>query len=181
MKSILIVGVAMGACALLSACSLAQRYMPGVTMSDADVLGVFNSINRSEVDAGQLASERASSEEVRAYASRMVKEHDATLQETSQLAQRIRLEPHHPALAANVDNTHHKAMDNLREKAGPTFDKAYMKYQVKTHKQSVDLVKDMADTVNDPQFRRFLQETQPELQSHLEAAQFVQRQVRARQ
>ncbi|UVT20352.1 MAG: DUF4142 domain-containing protein [Nitrospira sp.] len=178
MKSIVMVAVAMGACALLSACSLAQRYMPGATMSDADVLGVFNSINRSEVDAGQLARERASSEEVRAYASRMVKEHDATLQDTSQLAQRIRLEAHHPALAASVDNTHHKAMDNLREKAGPNFDKAYMKYQIKLHEQSVDLVKDMADAVNDPQFQRFLQQVRPELQSHLEAAQTVQRHVR---
>ncbi|UVT20079.1 MAG: DUF4142 domain-containing protein [Nitrospira sp.] len=178
MKSILIVAVAIGACALLSACSLAQRYMPGATMSDADVLGVFNSINRSEVDAGQLARERASSEEVRAYASRMVKEHDAKLQETSQLAQRIRMEPHQTALAASVDNTHHKAMANLREKKGPHFDKAYMKYQIKMHEQSVDLVKDMADAVNDRQFHRFLQEIRPELQSHLASAQTIQRHVR---
>lgn len=180
MKSILVVAVALGAFTLLSACSLAQRYLPGATMSDADVLGVFNSINRSEVDAGQLARERVSSEEVRAYASRMVKEHDATLQHTSQLAQRIRLEPRQTALAASVDNTHHKAMDNLREKAGPKFDKAYMKYEITMHKQSVDLVKDMADSVNDPQFQRFLKEARPELQSHLEAAQSVQRQVRSK-
>ncbi|MDK2744619.1 MAG: DUF4142 domain-containing protein [Nitrospira sp. BO4] len=175
MKSIHIVVIAMGAWALLSACSLAQRYMPGTTMSDADVLGVLNSINRSEVDAGQLASERASSEAVRVYASRMVADHQAKIAETSQLVKRIRLEPHQPALAESIDNTHRKAMENLREKAGLNFDKAYIKYEIKMHDQSVDLVKNMADAVNDPQFRRYLLEIRPEMETHLEAALTVQR------
>lgn len=45
--------------------------MPGATMSDAAILGVLNAINHSAIAAGQLAKDRASSDEVQRYASRM--------------------------------------------------------------------------------------------------------------
>lgn len=177
MKSLLAVAAMLSACALVSACSLVERTMPGATMSDADLLGVLHTINHSEIDAGQLARDRALSEEVLAYASRMVNEHQMLMQDADRLAHRIGMEPHKPALASTFENAHRKAMEELRDNAGLNFDKSYIGYQITMHQQAVNLVKGAVEWVNDPQVKRFLGEAVPNLQSHLEAAQSVQRRI----
>ncbi|OQW37258.1 MAG: hypothetical protein A4E19_13925 [Nitrospira sp. SG-bin1] len=175
MKFSLTVMVMIAACSIFSACSLAQRAMPGATMSDADVVGVLNTVNRSEIHAGQLARDRASSSEVRAYASQMVNEHQLKMQNATQLARRIGVQPQQPALARTLENTHREAMEELREKSGRDFDKAYLEYQIKMHQQSVDLVENTVESVDHPELKRFLRETRPDLQKHLATAQSIQR------
>ena len=177
MKLLVTVAAMMSVCALVAACSLVERAMPGATMSDADLLGVWNTINHSEIDAGQLARDRASSEEVLAYASRMVHDHQMHMQDADRLAQRIRMEPRKPALASTFENAHQKAMEELRDNAGLNFDKSYIGYQITMHQQEVNLVKGAVEWVNDPQVKRFLGEAVPDLQSHLEAAHSVQRRI----
>ena len=177
MKLLVTVAAMMSVCALVAACSLVERAMPGATMSDADLLGVWNTINHSEIDAGQLARDRASSEEVLAYASRMVHDHQMHMQDADRLAHRIRMEPRKPALASTFENAHQKAMEELRDNAGLNFDKSYIGYQITLHQQAINLVNDAVGWVNDPQVKRFLGEAVPDLQSHLEAAQSVQRRI----
>lgn len=174
MRSSLSVIATIAACLGFSACSLVQRAMPG-SMSDADVVGVLNTVNRSEITAGQLARDRASSLEVRAYASQMVNEHQLKLQDTTQLARRIGVRPETPALAQTLENTHREAMTKLRDKSGRDFDKAYLEYQITMHQQSVKLVEDTAESVHHPELKRFLRETRPDLQKHLSSAQSIQR------
>lgn len=177
MKLLVTVAAMMSVCALVAACSLVERAMPGATMSNADLLGVWNTINHSEIDAGQLARDRASSEEVLVYASRMVHDHQMHMQDADRLAHRIRMEPRKPALASTFENAHQKAMEELRDNAGLNFDKSYIGYQITLHQQAINLVKDAVEWVNDPQVKRFLGEAVPDLQSHLEAAQSVQRRI----
>lgn len=174
MRSSLSVVVAIAACSIMSACSLVQQAMPGA-MSDADVVGVLNTVNRSEVEAGQLAKTKASSSDVRVYASQMVNEHQLKMQDATQLARRIGVQPQKPALARTLESTHQEAMDKLREKSGRDFDRAYLEYQIQMHQQSVNLVEDSAESVNNPELKRFLRETRPDLQEHLSAAQSMQR------
>lgn len=112
-----------------------------------------------------------------AYASRMVHDHQMHMQDADRLAHRIRMEPRKPALASTFENAHQKAMEELRDNAGLNFDKSYIGYQITLHQQAINLVKDAVEWVNDPQVKRFLGEAVPDLQSHLEAAQSVQRRI----
>jgi predicted outer membrane protein len=118
MKSALTVAVTITAGIVLSGCSLAQRSMPGSTMSNADILGLLNTINRSDIDAGQLAEQTASTQEVRSFASRMVSEHQMMVQKIDQLAPRLSVQPQKPALASTMENTHQETMEELRTKSG---------------------------------------------------------------
>lgn len=174
MRSSLSVMVIIAACSFFSACSLVQRVMPGA-MSDADVVGVLNTVNRSEIEAGQLARDRAASSEVRAYASQMVNEHQLKMHNTTQLARRIGVRPRTPALAQTLENTHREAMTQLRDKSGRDFDRTYLEYQIKMHQQSVNLVEDTAGSVDHAELKRFLRETRPDLQKHLSAVLSIQR------
>jgi predicted outer membrane protein len=103
MKSALTVVVTITASILLSGCSLVQRAMPGSTMSNAEILGLLDTINRSEIDAGQLAKQKASTPEVRSFASRMMSEHQMMVQKVNQSAARLSVQLQKPALASTME------------------------------------------------------------------------------
>jgi len=168
--------VALAAGILIAGCSLAQRAMPGATMSDANVLAVLNTIDRAEIEAGQLAAQKAASEDVRQLATRTVEEHTQMTQQTRQLAQRMNVEPDKPALASTMEKAHRETMEELRGKSGRDFDQAYITYQIKMHEQAIGLVKDTAGSVSSARLQQHLRQAQPDLQSHLSAARAVERQ-----
>jgi putative membrane protein len=161
--------------AILSGCSLFQWAMPGATLSDANVLAMLDTINLSEIDAADLAKQKASSEEVRSFASRMLNEHTTMMQKSRQLAQRINVQPDTPALASTAGKTHQETMEELRKASGPDFDHAYLKYQIKMHEQAIDLVQDTAGSVDDLRLQQYLRQARPDLDSHLSAARAIER------
>lgn len=148
--------------------------MPGATMSDTAILGVLNAINHSAIAAGQLAKDRASSDEVQRYASRMVNEHERQREKTNQLAHQFSLGPQKPALDSTYQNTYQNALEDLRDNAGPQFDNVYIEYQIRMHEQAANLVEAAAYSVKRPEFKKFLREVGPDLQRHLKAALSVQ-------
>lgn len=151
--------------------------MPGATLSDANVLAMLDTINLGEIDAAQLAQQKASSEPVKIYAARMLNEHSTMMQDTRQLGERIHVRPDPPALASTIGTAHRKAMEKLRTLSGHEFDHAYLKYQIKMHEQAIDLVRDTAASVDSPLLRQHLSKARPDLDSHLSEARTVERQV----
>ena len=84
-------------------------------------------------------------------------------------------------LASALETTHQQTMEQLRKKSGQDFDRAYMAYQVEMHQQALKLVEDTADSSDDSRLKQHLIQERPELQSHLSAAQNLQRQLVAQQ
>jgi putative membrane protein len=162
---------------VLSGCSLFQWAMPGATLSDANVLAMLDTINLSEIDAAHLATQKASSEEVKTFATRMLNEHTMMMQDTRQLAQRINVQPETPALASTAAKTHQETMEELRKLSGRDFDQAYLKYQIKMHEQAIDLVQDTADSMDNPKLQQHLRQARPDLDSHLTSARVLERQL----
>jgi putative membrane protein len=173
MKSALIAALIFTAGIVLPGCVLTQKMMPG-TMSNSEILGVLDTINRSEIDAGKLAKEKATAPEVRSFASRMVSEHERMMEDMDQLAKRMDVQPQKPALAFTLNDAHQDTMEKLRDKSGSDFDQAYIEYQVKMHEQAIDLVKNATNEVGNFSLKKYLRETRPELYSHLDSAQFIQ-------
>jgi len=174
MKSVLTVAVTITAGIVLSGCVLTQKMMPG-TMSSSEIFGVLDTINRSEIDAGKLAKEKATAPEVRSFASHMVSEHERMMEDMKQLARRMDVQPQKPALAFTLNASHQDAMEELRDKSGSDFDKAYIEYQVKMHEQAIDLIRNGADEADNFSLKKHLRETRPELQNHLASAESIER------
>jgi len=165
---------------ILSGCSLFQWGMLGATLSDANVLAMLDIINLSEIDSADLAKEKASSEEVRTFASRMLNEHTAMMQKTRLLAQRINVDPQTPFLASIVGKRHQETMEELRSMSGADFDQAYLKYQIKMHEQAIDLVKNTVDSVHNRRLQHHLKGDRQDLLTHLSLASGIERHVVAR-
>jgi putative membrane protein len=161
---------------LLSGCAAAQRAMPGSTLSHANIISVLDTIDVSEIEAAQLAKEKASSEYVRSFAASLGKEHTEKMQHNLQLSNRMRVSPEKPRLASALESTHRETMEELRKKSGQDFDRAYIDYQVTMHEQAVKLVEDTANSVDDARLKQHLIKTRPDLITHLSAAKALQRQ-----
>jgi putative membrane protein len=165
--NVLFVGFCIGG--VLSGCAAAQRAMPG-TLSNANIISVLDTIHVSEIEAAQLAKDKASSPEVRSFAASLVTEHTERMQNNLQFAHRMRVNPEKPQLASALESTHRKTMEELRKQSGQDFDRAYIDDQVAMHAQAVKLVEDTATSVDDTRLKQHLIKTRPDLITHLSAA-----------
>ena len=163
----------------LTACAVSERMMPG-TMSDANVLAVLNTIDKSEIEAAQLAKQKAQSAEVRSYAGHLIDDHTAVMDKNRQLASRVNIRPEPSALASTLTSTHQETMDKLRNMSGQEFDRAYIGYQVAMHDQAVSLVEKTSRSTDNPQLQQQLGQILPDLREHLNKAKTLQTQLGGR-
>ena len=165
---------------LLFGCAAIERTMPS-TLSDANIVSVLNTIDVTEIDAAQLAKEKASSLPVQAYAMHLLEDHTIMMQKDLELVNRMKVQPHKPRLALALESTHQETMEELRKMSREDFDRAYIAYQVTMHQQALKLVEDTADSADDVRLQYHLGQARPDLQSHLAMAQDLQRQLVAQQ
>ena len=116
----------------------------------------------AEVELGKLALEKATSQQVKDFASMMVKDHGAANTELMAIAQQKNI-----TLPSTVDDDHKKKMDDLSKKTGADFDKAYVDEMVSGHKSTLKLMEDEARDGKDTDLKAFAAKTAPVVQSHL--------------
>ncbi|MDQ3535374.1 MAG: DUF4142 domain-containing protein [Bacteroidota bacterium] len=128
-----------------------------------------------EIELGQLAVQKANSQEVKNFAQKMVDDHSRANEKLKQIAQRKNI-----ALPNGIPNDHRKHIDDLREKSGREFDKEYMDLMVSEHKDDVSKFEDAADDLNDNEIKSFAQETLPKLRQHREEAEQIHERIKER-
>ena len=161
---------------LLSSCAFTEQLIP-ITMTHANVVAVLDTIDQIEVDACELGKDKADSQNVRFFASRLALEHTRSIQARHHLAERMDVEPKKPQLASALEEMYGESKTLLRKKSGRDFDEAYIKNQIMVHEQMIKLVQDTEDSMDDPDLRQHLRYIRPDLLSHLSAARATGRQL----
>jgi len=116
----------------------------------------------AEVDAGNLAGQKGNSQAVKDFGAMMVKDHSAANDKLKSIA-----------AAENVELPTKPSMSQMAAKAkldvlsGDTFDKAYIKNQVKAHERTVALFRKEISSGSDSQAKAFATETLPVIRGHL--------------
>jgi putative membrane protein len=118
-----------------------------------------------EVKLGEVAEQRAQSEEVKKFAKRMVEDHSKAIEELKALGAR-----EHINLPTNISHQHSLRYKALEKLSGPEFDRAYARDMVQDHQQDINEFKHGAATAQKPELKEFAQKTLPTLESHLEQA-----------
>jgi len=122
--------------------------------------------NAAEIQAGKLASTKATSPQVRAFADQMVADHSKTSSELQVLASMKGV-----TLPSEPDLAHKKAYAKLEKYAGPKFDEQYMEHAgVRDHKAAVSLFRKGTTSIYDADIKSFAQNTLPAIQHHYEMA-----------
>jgi len=120
----------------------------------------------AEVELGQLASSKGSSDEVKKFGQRMVDDHGKANDKLKQLAQSKNVE------LPNEPSAKHKATKRRLEKlSGEQFDHAYVAEMLKDHKKDVSEFERESKNAKDPDVKEFASQTLPTLQEHLKEVQ----------
>ena len=160
---------------LAGGCALLQQSLPGVALSDSKVIGVLDSLDESAIAAARLAQEKASAPEVQAFAGRVLNEHRLSAEGNGRLAAALSLQPESPTLVSQLNEAHEQAMHQLRATSGPTFDRAYVAYEIKRHVMAFNFVEAAAEDEGTRLLKQELVRTGPDLLSHLSAARALER------
>jgi putative membrane protein len=142
---------------------MAQQATIGKT--DAAFLNTAAERQQSEIQLGQLAVERAESEQVKQFAQRMVQDHTKASQEISNLATTIGI-----TLSETKGKGDQQHMGKLSSLSGPQFDRAYVKHEMSDHKKTVSEFAAKSKALKNPQIRAWASATLPMLKEHLSLA-----------
>jgi putative membrane protein len=119
----------------------------------------------TEVELGKVAAQKASSENVKQFAQKMIDDHTKTNDELKQVASKESI-----SLPDTLDPKHQSEINKLSKLSGEDFDKAYAKEQLKDHEADVKDFSAEAQGGADPNVKAFASSTLPVLQQHLELA-----------
>ncbi len=125
----------------------------------------------AEVQLGTLAQERASSDDVKSFAKRMVDDHTKVGEDLAKVAQKK-----HVALPKEIDAKHKALHDRLAKLSGKEFDRAYMDAMLADHREDVAAFQREAKS-SDADVRDFATRSLPTLEQHLASAQEIDRMV----
>ena len=120
----------------------------------------------AEVELGNLAKEKASSNDVKQFGDRMVTDHSKANDELKQWAQQKNV-----TLPTALDAKHKATRDRLAKLSGDAFDKAYMHEMVTDHQKDVAAFKKESTSGRDADLKAWAAKTLPTLQEHLKLAQ----------
>jgi len=122
----------------------------------------------AEVELGKLASEKASSDEVKQFGQRMVTDHSKANEELKQVATSKGVD-----VPKNLNAKHKATRDRLAKLSGADFDKAYMKDMVQDHEKDVSEFRAESTKAKDSEVKGFASKTLPTLEEHLSQAKSI--------
>jgi putative membrane protein len=118
-----------------------------------------------EVQLGQAAQQKASSDAVKELGKKIAQDHTQINQELADLAKMKSV-----SLPSDLGN-HQAAMDKISNQSGAAFDKAYTKAMVRDHKKDVKEFERISSNAMDSDVKAFAAKTLPTLKEHLRMAE----------
>jgi putative membrane protein len=124
--------------------------------------------NKAEVELGKMAEQKASSDAVKSFGKRMMKDHKQASEQLESIADRLGV-----TLPNKVNAKDQATKARLEKFSGNEFDQAYMRDMVKDHTKDVAEFQKASSTLSNPDVKNFAEQTLPTLQSHLKEARQI--------
>ncbi|WP_449416953.1 DUF4142 domain-containing protein [Phormidium nigroviride] len=142
-----------------------ENTQSSLSSRDRNFINQAAQVGMLEVQLGQLATQRGSTNTVKQYGQRMVNEHTQANQQLMQLAAQKGVTP-----PTNLDNQHKAVMNRISNLSGANFDDSYMKEMIDSHNQAIALFQAQSQQGQDPDLKAWATKLVPNLQAHLQMA-----------
>jgi len=141
------------------------------TVSAADKAFVMNAAQggMTEVQLGQIAADKGTSQEVKDFGSKMVVDHGKANDELKSIASSKGI-----LVPDKLDTKHQAMVDKLSKLSGADFDKSYVAEMVKGHKATDALFIKEAKSGQDADIKAFAAKTDETVKMHLSMIQGIQ-------
>ena len=121
--------------------------------------------NITEIQAGELAQNKATTDAVKRFGAMMVEQHTTARDKVEALAKRKNVQ-----IPAAPSQEQKATLDKLQAAEGPRFDQTYVAEMVKSHERTLAMLKSEISSGRDPDTKALAQEILPTVQSHLREA-----------
>ena len=119
---------------------------------------------QTEVQIAQLAAQRATNTEVRAFAQKLVDEHSKVNSELLGLASQKNVK-------VDTDDDKDRAYKRLNKKSGAEFDEEFVEHMIDEHEKTIKMFEKASTDTKDSELRAFASKHVSALRSHLQQAQ----------
>jgi putative membrane protein len=145
-----------------------------LSLSDAQILLVLDTVNRGEVEEAFAVLPRLSSPDVKAFAQQMVTDHSSARQSVVTTAEMLDAAPAPSTEQEELEAESEGRLRMLRSTATPELEAAYMELQVAEHAAALELLGELSLTADAPELVALLGTLTAAVQEHSEQAQKVQ-------
>jgi putative membrane protein len=152
--------------ALLMSAAFASAQAPAKTSPDQKFVMEVAKGGMAEVELGKLATEKASSADVKSFGQRMVDDHTKAGDELKALAQSKNI-----TLPTEIDPKEKALRDRLAKLSGEAFDRAYMTAMLDDHRKDANEFRIESRAGKDPEVKAWAAKTLGIVTQHLELAQ----------
>lgn len=148
-------------------------------LSDAQIAAIVVAANDIDIENGKLARDQSKNTAVKAFAERMVADHESVNAQTNDLAKKLDVKPEESDMSKGLKKTADQTRDRLEDMKGAQFDSEYIKNEIAFHQQVLDTVdKALLPNAQNAELKALIQQVRPTLQSHLDHAKQVQGQLK---
>ncbi|HET6797552.1 MAG TPA: DUF4142 domain-containing protein [Gemmatimonadales bacterium] len=141
---------------------------------DRDFITVNAANNYMEVLLGRLALQKAQNSDVKAYAERVVRDHNMLQDEWLKVARQNGI-PLKPGMGKN----HREKLTRLEKLSGKEFDKQFMNTMIDTHQDYANSMEKQSRTAHSPEVRQIAERSLPTLRDSFHEAKRVGAEVGA--
>ncbi len=154
--------------------SSTQSSTGNLSKADMKFLRDVGKDNNFEIQASQLAAQKASNPEVKDFAQKLVNDHTQLSNDLSSLAQNKGV----TLSSSTLEKRDQKELNTLNKYSGKKFDREYMKDMVKDHKEDIKDFQKEAKNGKDSDLQSFASNHISALQGHLSMAQDLEKRVK---
>lgn len=144
------------------------------TLEPAQYLVAAHQANQLEIELANLALDRATNEQVRQFAQKMVDDHTQVTERITELASQQGV-----SLPTELSPEKQAILDSVSGFSEENFDKAYMDRNVLLHAESISMTSFVAQQGTDAEISAFAAEILPALQEHYQEAQAIATSIQA--
>ena len=148
-------------------------------LSDPEIASVAVVANQNDIDFAKIAKQKSQDTKVLGLANAMISDHQAIIDMAVELVTELKVTPQDNAVSQQYLANAKETMKMLNSKSSKEFDKAYVNNEVAYHEAVIAAVKSvLIPQSQNEELKALLQKALPILETHLEHAKMVQKQMK---
>jgi putative membrane protein len=158
--------------------SLAVAGVSAQGVTDAQIASIVVTANQVDIDAAKLAASTSKNKDLKAFAQRMVTDHEGVNKAATELVTKIKVTPEDNPTSQSLKSAGDTNVANLKTLKGVAFDKAYIDNEVAFHQQVLDAVdKTLIPGASNEELKALLVKARPMFVDHIDQARKLQASV----
>ena len=143
----------------------------GEPRNDSEIMTMISHSNSAEVSSSELAVNQATNAQVKAFARQMITDHTAMQKEGQAIGKALGVEGTGSDAATDKKDDAMDGLNDLKDKKGADFDRAYMDMQVQAHEKTLAELRSYETRAQNAELKGMITKAIPKVEAHLQKAQ----------